>query len=112
MNPRSQRSREKLWVQWEGRLYGVPADLRKARSSAHGEEAGDLSAPFSCKVLKLFVRDGQTVKKGEPVVVVEAMKMEYAYASPRDGKIRKVHAKEGEILQGGSPFVAWEDGNG
>lgn len=109
---RSQRCRDKLWVQWKGRLYGVPADLKQARAAASGELAQELVAPFSCKVLKLHVKAGQTVKKGEPVAVVEAMKMEYAYASPRDGKIKSVLVKEGEILQGGAPFVAWEESNG
>lgn len=112
MKARSQKSRDKLWVQWEGRLYGVPADLRKARAAAHGDEGQELAAPFSCKVLKLHVKGGQAVKKGDPVVVVEAMKMEYSYASPRDGKIARVLVKEGDILQGGAPFVAWEDENG
>lgn len=109
MNPRSQKVRDKLWVQWNGRLYGVPADLKKAQSAARGEEAQELIAPFSCKVLKLHVQPGQSVKKGEPVVVVEAMKMEYAYASPRDGVVAKVLAREGEILQGGAHFVAWKE---
>ncbi len=109
MKPRAQKIRDRLWVQWRGRLYSVPADLRKAQAAARGEEAQELVAPFSCKVLKIQVRDGQSVKKGDPVVVVEAMKMEYSYASPRDGVIAKVLTREGEIVQGGAPFVAWKE---
>ncbi len=106
---KSQKVKDRIWVQWQGRIYGVPADLKAARRAASGEEAQELVAPFSCKVLKLFVSPGQVVKKGEPVVVVEAMKMEYSYASPKDGTIERVLAKEGEILQGGSQFVAWKE---
>jgi 3-methylcrotonyl-CoA carboxylase alpha subunit len=109
MNPRSQKTKDKLWVQWNGRLYGVPADLKLAQRAARGEETQELEAPFSCKVLKISVKAGQTVKKGDPVVVVEAMKMEYAYASPKDGTIAKVLVNEGEIVQGGAPFVAWKE---
>lgn len=109
MNPRSLKVKDKMWVQWNGRLYGVPADLKLAQRSARGEETQELVAPFSCKVLKIFVTPGQSVKKGEPVVVVEAMKMEYSYASPKDGVIAKVLTKEGEILQGGANFIAWKD---
>lgn len=109
MKPRSQKVRDKVWVQWNGRLYGVPADLKKAHGATRGDEAQELIAPFSCKVLKLHVQPGQTVKKGDPVVVVEAMKMEYAYASPRDGVVAKVLAREGEIAQAGSHFLAWKD---
>lgn len=109
MKPRAQKVRDRLWVQWQGRLYSVAADLRKAQAAARGEEAQELVAPFSCKVLKLHVKDGQSVKKGDPVVVVEAMKMEYSYTSPKDGVIAKVLAREGEIVQGGTPFVAWKE---
>ena len=108
MKPRSQKVRDKLWVQWQGRLYEMPADLRKAQSAVRGEEAQELVAPFSCKVLKLSVKSGQAVKKGDAVVVVEAMKMEYSYGSPRDGVIADVLVREGEIVQGGSPFVKWK----
>jgi 3-methylcrotonyl-CoA carboxylase alpha subunit len=107
MNTKVQKVRDRLWVQWNGRLYEIPADLRRARDAARGEEAQELVAPFSCKVLKVQARDGQAVKKGDPVVVVEAMKMEYAYASPREGVIAKVLVREGEIVQGGAPFVEW-----
>lgn len=110
MNPgKVQKVRDRLWVQWNGRIYNIPSDLRKAQAIARGEDAQELVAPFSCKVLKIQVREGQTLKKGDPVVVVEAMKMEYAYASPREGVIEKVLAREGEILQSGSPFVVWKE---
>lgn len=104
---RSQKVRDKLWVQWNGRLYEMPADLKRARAAARGEDAQELIAPFSCKVLKLHARAGQAVKKGDPVVVVEAMKMEYSYSSPRDGVIAEVLVKEGEIVQTGAQFVKW-----
>ena len=107
MKPRAQKFRDKLWVQWRGRLYEVPADLRRAQAAARGEEAQELVAPFSCKVLKVLARSGATVKKGDPVVVVEAMKMEYTYPSPRDGLIAAVLVKEGEIVQAGTAFVTW-----
>jgi 3-methylcrotonyl-CoA carboxylase alpha subunit len=105
---KSLKVRGTLWVQWKGRLYGVPADLSRAKAAARGDEAQELIAPFSCKVLKLHVKAGQAVKKGDPVVVVEAMKMEYAYAAPRDGVIAAALVKEGEIVQSGSHFVKWE----
>ena len=109
MSVKTQRVGDKIWTQWQGRLYSVPADLKKARAIAHGEEAQELVAPFSCKVLKLHVKSGQSVKKGDPIVVVEAMKMEYAYASPKDGVIERALVNEGEIVQSGAPFVAWKE---
>lgn len=105
---KSIKTKEKLWIQWHGRIYGVPLENKKRRSSSSGEEK-DLVAPFSCKVLKIFVQAGQTVKKGDPVVVVEAMKMEYSYTAPKDGTIETISVKEGEIVSGGTHFVRWRN---
>ena len=102
---KAQRSRDKVWVQWRGRLYGIPLELKKARAGQ--ESAQELEAPFTCKVLKLHVMAGQAVKKGDPVVVVEAMKMEYGYSSPKDGVIDAVNVKEGDIVNSGTQFVRW-----
>jgi acetyl/propionyl-CoA carboxylase alpha subunit len=109
MKPKAQRVRDRLWVQWHGRLYSLPADLRKTQASARSEEDQELVAPFSCKVLKIQVQNGGAVKKGDPVVVVEAMKMEYTYSSPRNGRIARVLVREGQVVQGGAAFVEWKD---
>lgn len=104
---KSQRVKDKIWVQWRGRLYHVPAELRQARAA--DEKSQELVAPFSCKVLKVHARPGQELKKGDPVIVVEAMKMEYSYQSPRDGVVDAINVKEGQIVQGGTAFVRWKN---
>ena len=94
----SKKVRDKIWVQGQGRLYHMPADLRKAQGATRGEEDQELIAPFSCKVLKIHSKAGQSVKKGDPVVVVEAMKMENILRAERNGSVKKVNAKPGESL--------------
>lgn len=107
MNP--MKSKNMLWVQHQGRIYGL--SLRKsARNSAGGEETQELAAPFSCKILKVHAKSGQKLKKGDPVLVVEAMKMEYAYASPREGVAEEILVKEGQTVSAGQQFVRWKDG--
>lgn len=103
---KTQRHNGKVWVQWQGRLYGLEAE--KSRASAGAETADELRAPFACKILRVHAKAGQALKKGEPVVVVEAMKMEYAYASPRDGTLAAVLVKEGDVVNAGADFVRWE----
>ncbi len=93
MITRSQKVRDKIWVHWKGRLYGIQSDLKKAQSYARGDEGQELIAPFSCKVLKLHVQAGQAVKKGELVVVVEAMKMEYTLKSQVAGTVAEIKCK-------------------
>lgn len=102
------RTKDKIWVQKDGRIYSMPAEISKGRSGA-AAAAQELVAPFSCKVLKVHASAGKALKAGDPVVVVEAMKMEYSYASPRDGVVSEILVKEGEIVQAGSQFVRWKD---
>lgn len=51
---------------------------------------------------KIFVEKGQKVKKGEKVVILEAMKMQNKILIQRDGIIKQVHVKEGQILPKGA----------
>ena len=104
---RTLRFKDKIWVQKEGRIYALPVRLKS--DSAQAEEESALAAPFSCKVLKVAVQDGSKVKKGDLLVVVEAMKMEYTYYAPKDGTIAQVKAKQGEIFPQGESFVSWKD---
>lgn len=108
MKDRVYRVKDKLWVQHKGRIYALPASLKKSGHAAEEEESA-LVAPFSCKVLKVHVEAGAKVKKGELLVVVEAMKMEYSYYAPRDGEIAEVLARTGAIFPQGESFVRWKD---
>ncbi len=101
------RIKDKLWVHHLGRIYALPAQQKNARTESDAGPADELVAPFSCKVLKVLVNDGQKVAKGDPVITVEAMKMEYSYASPRDGVIKKVLVTPGTTVQEGTHFVDW-----
>ena len=100
-----QSSKGILWVQENGRIYSFPAEEKKSRS---GTAEPELVAPFACKVRKLFVKPGQAVKKGDPIVSVEAMKMEYSYAAPFDGVIAETLVTEGAMVAQAAEFVRWE----
>ena len=104
---KSLKVKDKIWAQWNGRLYQIAASKKTQRSG--NEEEQELSAPFSCKVLKIQAKPGASLKKGDPVIVVEAMKMEYSYQSPKDGVVDKILVKEGEILSAGAKFISWKE---
>jgi 3-methylcrotonyl-CoA carboxylase alpha subunit len=104
---KAQRLKDKIWVQWRGKIYALPLERKKARAAE--EEAQELTAPFSCKVLKVHAKAGDQLKKGDPVIVVEAMKMEYTYNSPREGTVDSIPVKEGEIVGAGTRFVRWRE---
>jgi propionyl-CoA carboxylase alpha chain len=54
--------------------------------------------PMPGLVVSIAVREGQEVRAGETLAVVEAMKMENVLRAERDGTVKKVHAKAGETL--------------
>jgi len=97
--------KDKVWIQHKGRIYAV--SLKSARSGTE-ERAQELSAPFTCKILKIATTTGQKLKKGDPVLTVEAMKMEYAMSAPKDGVLKEILVKVGQVVQQGTPFVKWE----
>lgn len=56
-------------------------------------------------VREVFVKDGQEIKEGEPLVILEAMKMRNEIAAPYDGKVKKVQVTEGEKVPRGHVIV-------
>ncbi|MCC6623859.1 MAG: biotin/lipoyl-binding protein [Deltaproteobacteria bacterium] len=61
------------------------------------------------KVVKVLVQPGDVVTKGQPLLVVEAMKMEHALKAPRPGRVTLVRAAAGEQVVPGAPLVELED---
>ena len=68
-----------------------------AFEAGEGEDAsGKLTAPMPGKVVAVRVELGAQVKKGEPLIIVEAMKMEHTIIAPADGIVEKIHATVGD----------------
>jgi 3-methylcrotonyl-CoA carboxylase alpha subunit len=61
------------------------------------------------QVLKVLVRPGETVRRNQVLVVLEAMKMQYEIAAPRDGVVRTVQAAAGTQVAGGVPLVTLQE---
>jgi acetyl/propionyl-CoA carboxylase alpha subunit len=82
-------------------------DLESRRpTSAHGEAS--VSAPMPGTVIRVEVAPGDEVKTRQPLVVLEAMKMEIPVHSPFDGTVKAVHAAEGDQVAGGALLVELE----
>jgi 3-methylcrotonyl-CoA carboxylase alpha subunit len=74
-----------------------------------GLAAGDdIRAPMPGKVLEVRAKAGQEVKRGDPLVVMEAMKMEHTLTAPRDGKVIEVSAIAGAQTAEGVVLVKLE----
>lgn len=82
----------------------IPVELTGKKETKKKEE-GDLSSPISGKVVNVKIKSGDTVKKGDVLIVIEAMKMEYLIRTPFDGKVKKVNFKEKDQIEIGQNTV-------
>jgi 3-methylcrotonyl-CoA carboxylase alpha subunit len=67
---------------------------------------GRLTAPMPGRVIQLLVSVGETVRQGQPMMVIEAMKMEHTIAAPRDGIVAAVHYAAGDPVEEGAELIA------
>jgi len=100
--PIIQRVGEVIWIHSEGRTFSIvstksSSGSRKTSRSVLASD-GVLVAPMPGKILKINFKNGDQVKAGETVCVLEAMKMEYALKSPFDGKLLKLFKKAGDLV--------------
>ena len=72
----------------------------EAGASASGPER--LAASMPGKVVRVLVKTGDTVRARQPLVVVEAMKMENEMRAGRDGTVAEIHAREGHSVEAGA----------
>jgi biotin carboxyl carrier protein len=68
--------------------------------------SGLVKALMPGKVLKLFVKEGEVVEEGQPLLLLEAMKMQNEYTSPVSAKVGKIHVEEGLNLEINTPMVS------
>ncbi len=78
----------------------------KAAPKAAGAGAVKVAAPMPGKILKVNVTAGQAVKKGDVLVVLEAMKMENEIQAPQDGTVASVDTSAGATVESGDVLVS------
>lgn len=83
----------------DGREAVVSASNKKLKKGA--AQVGGLASPMPGKIFKIVKEVGSEVKKGETILILEAMKMEHSIRSDKDGKVKKINFKVGELVQGG-----------
>ncbi|HEY8137873.1 MAG TPA: biotin carboxylase N-terminal domain-containing protein, partial [Methylocystis sp.] len=100
------RRGEETVVILSGRNYALtPVDpLRPPARAADLDQ--QLRAPLPARVTRIFVAQGEKVKKGAPLINLEVMKMEVALTAPRDGQIESILCAEGEWMAEGAKLAA------
>jgi len=92
------------WVHLDGEVYELEvlrAGARRRKGAAHAS----LSAPMPGTVVRVEVVPGATVRRGDTLVILEAMKMELPIRATADGVVKAVHCRPGDLVQPGVSLV-------
>jgi acetyl/propionyl-CoA carboxylase alpha subunit len=99
------RDGDRIHVFWDGVQYTLSEQRSGGGARARGPDARGLEAPMPGRVSAVKVKPGDTVTRGQELLVVEAMKMENALRAPHAGVVRAVHARVGEMVAPGRALV-------
>lgn len=79
-----------------------------ASGAEAGEDSGHVAAPMPGKLIAVHVAEGAEVAKGDPLMVLEAMKMEHVIRAPDDGVIAALHYGPGDQVEEGADLLLFE----
>ena len=102
-------ARDAVWVFLDGRTYLVESSRSAGvgRRQHHNDQDA-LASPMPATVERITVEPGQSVAAGDALIVLEAMKMELTIKAPRDGRIKAIACRPGELIQPGVPLIELE----
>lgn len=93
----------------DGRLVSFGADDQSHQPPHDHDQGGGAMAPMHGIVVALLVEVGQHVSRGQPLLVLEAMKMEHSLRAEQDGVIAALHCRQGEQVSQGAVLVQFAD---
>jgi 3-methylcrotonyl-CoA carboxylase alpha subunit len=104
--------RDDLFVVWERREYWLrtapPLSTERLDTAVHLSGENTLESPMPGKVLKVLVSPGTEVVDEQPLVIIEAMKMEFTVRAPHAGRVAMIKYAEGEQVAVGDVLVEME----
>ncbi len=94
-----------------GHRYEVELEDERERAAHDAERklspgGGEVKSVMPGVVLKVLVQEGEVVAKDQPLLILEAMKMQNEIASPGPGKVTALHVREGQAVASGARLVS------
>jgi len=99
---------EMRWVFLNGSVYELETQSAGRRRRRATSSHSSLSAPMPATVIRVEVSPGGHVRRGDTLVILEAMKMELPIRADTDGTVTTVSCKPGDLVQPGIPLVEIE----
>ena len=66
---------------------------------------GDFQAPMNGTIVDILIKSGDEVKLGDPLLIMEAMKMQHTISAPSDGVVSELFCSKGDLVDGGSELL-------
>lgn len=100
----------KRWVTINGQTF-LLSKSSGTRKGGHGHHhaAGELTAPMPGQIRAVNVSEGESVTKGQTLLVLEAMKMEIRVQAPRDGIVKKLFITQGQTVEREQALIEVEE---
>ncbi|MCB2102845.1 MAG: acetyl/propionyl/methylcrotonyl-CoA carboxylase subunit alpha [Rhodobacterales bacterium] len=102
------RHGDDLTILDDGRSHRLTLFDPAARAAGQDAHGGNLTAPMPGKIVAVHVAAGDQVAAGDPLLVLEAMKMEHTIAAPAAGTVSAIHYAVGEQVDDGADLVAFQ----
>jgi acetyl/propionyl-CoA carboxylase alpha subunit len=99
------------WVYFDGQVFLFETAQGATRPKTGGSH-GTLAAPMPATVVRVQVAPGDKVKRGDTLVILEAMKMELPVRAPADGTVTGVNCRPGELVQPGVGLLDLDTSSG
>ena len=87
---------------------GLEARMSSGRKMKKQTVSGSLNSPMPGKIFKVLKNVGEEVKKGEAILILEAMKMEHSIRADKDGVVKQIFFQVGELVLGGAVLASVE----
>jgi 3-methylcrotonyl-CoA carboxylase alpha subunit len=105
-----------LLLSWRGAAYRLarpaPLGADSAGRARGGHDGAALSAPMPGTLIKVLVSEGEVVREGQPLLVLEAMKMEHTVVAPYAGVVGRLPFAAGSSVSGGAVLIDLEPDDG
>ena len=113
----SEKSNGRGFVETENAIFEIVRNdilddslsLKDIEESSLGGSDSSIKSPMPGQVIKISAEVGQEVKKGDVLIVVEAMKMENSLSAPRDAIVKAVNVKTGDQVDGSALLIVLEE---
>lgn len=110
---KTEKQRDRFHVHLRNQSFTInlydPKRLRGTQgSSEHADGLVEICAPMPGKAVRVLVEEGTKLKKGDGVIVVEAMKMQNEMKAPKDGVVKEIRVQEGDTVNGGDILAVIE----